>query len=1133
MPRSSSARALLVYASVLIKTALRETGLALTSDQWARLVPWCDAASLAEKETWTILLNWAALMLMRDSPNLQQLGKLREACETILQKQEKGHRQGSGPLSRVCALAGAVSGLVALRALWQSGRRSRRRAARWTKGFADGQGLVIARRGPATSEADANGVLSLLKLQCRSWLSPVGTPGGTVIYLLSLGPRAYVGRSGLGHVAHRGLAGPVLRREQHQKALVAQHLGQEASSSRRSRYRILTYGQEARFIEMMALIEVAKVDQQTVETHVICDVRPEGNQLLWTPGVKKQFQGFSRETPEGTTSRRKRASCAHRLRRLREKDVEFEPDEEQWKYTRLRRAALDVESHERRQSQQRLLRVELERPFKERYRRLLKNVYEQTGALGPLHIYAGRGAGITAISLAAETNGVVKWDTLLRHQGKGLDHMYCLLEVAGLLGGLRKARAIGSIKKFMCGRGLPTSSVIPIGVPTNAMARTARAYVREVIKPLWSWAPVLAAEIRKRSMPIEKPLKNWKLTLVNVQALSRSFSFEWFRDLKRTDLTSARRGEDMQRIPYDAKMQRRPCQEEVLQATEAGRREWLRRTGLVSLFGHDVVWPDPSRVGEGAAVGPFWTTEATRLADDAFSECERQLGEKEPSPDGAVNTIADKDPNVVWTMKSVYAFARWIGILYSQGRWSVECFSSQAVLDYYRKISNAILPRSLLPWHHEFQLSNIPYVYPSVKEKCFTGDRSDPNGIHSCLKESHACMRNIVSFLRFPGREIFKSVGRGLRHLNQEFQKGWALENLTSATEVIKKAYNRQMKKSVPPEGRKCLCCRCPLKSPGAITADAGQAYEVLEPSFVKSSVQKLFSRAGLRQGRDKTITVRRSIAHQAHGGGHIWHEVSDRRVFWLSKLKHSVSSLLQCRVYQLGDRFLVQRKGLPIGGPISGGVLDVCLSNLEENFDKNKWSQFAREFGRSGSRQLFVSTVRYVDDTLFISLWLCNRCLKRILQETYASQVQFDVNTISFSEPGVTHVKFLDFWITIGYQHIHFSPDIKNEEHILTNGQKRRTKQRFPPLYGPVVALKRRVRQDLLGRLARIRQISPPKPDIIYALTTDFWELGLLGYPYGFIKRLWFSLPMQDHVHCAGQLCLATLKSSWPASRQ
>eukprot|EP00959_Pyramimonas_sp_CCMP1952_P021122 445101-Pyramimonas_sp.AAC.1 len=74
-------------------------------------------------------------------------------------------------------------------------------------------------------------------------------------------------------------------------------------------------------------------------------------------------------------------------------------------------------------------------------------------------------------------------------------------------------------------------------------------------------------------------------------------------------------------------------------------------------------------------------------------------------------------------------------------------------------------------------------------------------------------------------------------------------------------------------------------------------------------------------------------------------------------------------RMFRLGDLFVVQKNGAPIGGPLSGCILDLVLSLRECVMDKTlglNWSNRRQE----------IAAARYVDDLLLMSVLWCRGCL-------------------------------------------------------------------------------------------------------------------------------------------------------------
>ena len=94
-------------------------------------------------------------------------------------------------------------------------------------------------------------------------------------------------------------------------------------------------------------------------------------------------------------------------------------------------------------------------------------------------------------------------------------------------------------------------------------------------------------------------------------------------------------------------------------------------------------------------------------------------------------------------------------------------------------------------------------------------------------------------------------------------------------------------------------------------------------------------------ESEDPTISCLHSSKAKARFGGWITDRLGDRSVLFLSKVSHCMRALLKFRWYKFGDKYLYQKIGIPIGGPVSGVTLEAVLSIDEENFDKHGWEAF------------------------------------------------------------------------------------------------------------------------------------------------------------------------------------------------
>ena len=59
-----------------------------------------------------------------------------------------------------------------------------------------------------------------------------------------------------------------------------------------------------------------------------------------------------------------------------------------------------------------------------------------------------------------------------------------------------------------------------------------------------------------------------------------------------------------------------------------------------------------------------------------------------------------------------------------------------------------------------------------------------------------------------------------------------------------------------------------------------------------------------------------------------------------MSKMAHCMRALLKLRWFKFGSKYLYQKSGTPIGGPVPGAALEAVLSIDEDSFDKFGWME-------------------------------------------------------------------------------------------------------------------------------------------------------------------------------------------------
>ena len=79
--------------------------------------------------------------------------------------------------------------------------------------------------------------------------------------------------------------------------------------------------------------------------------------------------------------------------------------------------------------------------------------------------------------------------------------------------------------------------------------------------------------------------------------------------------------------------------------------------------------------------------------------------------------------------------------------------------------------------------------------------------------------------------------------------------------------------------------------------------------------------------------------------------------------------AVLFLRVYRLGNRVVVQKNGVPIGGPLSSSLFRLVVAACEYRLDHQRWDQLCSEFNLRGTRKSHLALVRHEDDVLACSL--------------------------------------------------------------------------------------------------------------------------------------------------------------------
>jgi hypothetical protein len=235
---------------------------------------------------------------------------------------------------------------------------------------------------------------------------------------------------------------------------------------------------------------------------------------------------------------------------------------------------------------------------------------------------------------------------------------------------------------------------------------------------------------------------------------------------------------------------------------------------------------------------------------------------------------------------------------------------------------------------------------------------------------------------------------------------------------------------------------------------------------------------------------------------------------------------MLECRLFRVGDAYVAQNTGVPIGGPLSGQLLETTLGSIERKYDQARWCKQAAKWNLKGDRSKSIACMRYADDVLSLSKVVCSKCLCKWQIDVYRHEVNFCDALDAHVAGAYTSVKFLDFFVVASLRDISIAPVVKNEKAILFDGLDHRKKNRYPVLAGNPYEIQLALRRDLSGRYARLEQLQSSSFDTSYTLILDFGELLQLGYGVNSIDQAWRSLRATSYVFHSGLYAINVLRS-------
>ena len=194
-----------------------------------------------------------------------------------------------------------------------------------------------------------------------------------------------------------------------------------------------------------------------------------------------------------------------------------------------------------------------------------------------------------------------------------------------------------------------------------------------------------------------------------------------------------------------------------------------------------------------------------------------------------------------------------------------------------------------------FAERNLPYVYGSVKAKCYKTDELGTT--KTCKKLGHSCLRGFVSFVHMPGKKYYRFACRAIVFLINQCWASFEIHDMSQAKKMIES----EISLLSPPAGdNRCHMCSSALTCPAAFVGDAAQAFEAVSQERVLSAMHSLAALSKQLQQPD-AIQISRKLRGGVCWGGSIKTPYTDRFIFTRLTLTKFVIVTLLMRWFVLG----------------------------------------------------------------------------------------------------------------------------------------------------------------------------------------------------------------------------------------
>ena len=610
---------------------------------------------------------------------------------------------------------------------------------------------------------------------------------------------------------------------------------------------------------------------------------------------------------------------------------------------RLVRAAADKEKGGDNDREKQRKKWEL--PWGQAYAAAQKTRFEHSGLAGPIDIREPKWRRLLLIYFANPRHPPINWKRIEKRWKDPLAALRVSRSIRKLRSSERMRRAWKQIDRRVQEKNLPSRRQLHLKTPgggnagvLRSMAMTMMRQTRGTPSALKQWIGE-HLQVRADRSPTFFDKRN---AAAAVKAAKYDETLKAMKERKEEVFD----GEGWERIPNSSKIPVAMSPADVLKATREplpAFKKLLTET-IPGAHEHQIRIPEAkdswhARITEDLPR----SSPPARRAHEKYAKqyeqvCNKPHGE---TTEPKVACPEDKSPKETWfipilvyqalTLASC-ATAGWTrvkGLSKSAAEYGVRGYIADHTIPRLRKTLGAMM-NAPKPF--------IPYLYNSIKKKCFDG----PAGaLRTCFKAGHSCTRKIVSFINLYGRKRNKLFHRGGQTILEPLPS-WELWGLDQGPTRMREHYDQLVYD--PRFERVCILCGGPKKPVGQSVCDSPQAYEQILSASAVTDLQWCAAKSQVMTG-ENTVSINTLDPRRSTLGGKVSNLLNTSApvfVVTFAEATQYISTFFVMVLVTVGD-VLFKAPGIMIGNPMGRLALAVTTTKDAVTYDE-KWRNGIKE---------------------------------------------------------------------------------------------------------------------------------------------------------------------------------------------